>query len=729
MPSRRWTNEVTYWKPHDDGRVWLGMYIARIAMLLSLALVATLVGAQRASVVVLAVVIPHAFLCALSHRQTGRAHRLLPLDQPLAALCALVAPHAALGSVISMVVLGGDALGVSARRVRNFAVAGSALLLLAAAVHRDAALAGFVLPQLAASMATANLVSYLKNKRAATSDRLESLLDGLHAYVHESDLETGEIVYCNQHIVNRLGAITTIREMTKQIHPDDVAHVVRSHARGAATLTPVTLELRVIFGDDIVYMEQRTTFAKYRGRTRLRSVMFDVSARKRVELEMEHRAFHDPLTDLPNRSLFLDRLTHAIDRADRASTEHAVLLLDLDSFKDVNDGMGHQVGDELLKEIAGRLNRKTRRTDTLARLGGDEFAIVLEDTAPEAAVLVARQLIDAVGHAYSIGETTLFPRVSIGVAHFPGNGRTPSELLRNADAAMYHAKRLRLGVAEFSDDMHSSSIEKLALLADFRTALTNRELEAYFQPVVDAVSCRISSCEALVRWNHPRLGRLTPAAFVPIISAGGLSSDLARWMLTEALAQIEQWVESGSVVPIAVNMSAIDVANTELVDWLLSEVGRRSIRPALLTIELTEAELLDQSTKTLETLQRLSTAGITITVDDFGTGYSSLVWLRDLPIRTLKIDRSFIESMFTDERSETIIRSTIQMAKALQLNIVGEGVEDYETAVALRDLGCHNLQGFHFSRPIPAGEMGAFFVGGNYAADRMLGEDALVLAV
>ncbi len=720
MRTRGWTQELSRWKHHDDGRVWLSMYVTRNAMLVCLAALAAFAGAPWASVLILTTALPHALFCARSHQRTGRASQFLVMDQSLAAICALAGPKAALGSVVCMIALGGDALGIDVRRVRTASIVASAILLVAAVLHRDPVLGAFIVPQLAASIAVANLVSYLKNKRAATSDRLESLLDGLHAYVHEADLDTGEIVYCNQHIVNRIGPIATLRDLTRHIHPDDLGQVIRSHARAAQTMSPVTSELRMIFGDDVTFMEQRTTFAEYRGRVRVRSVMFDVSARKHVELEMEHRAFHDPLTDLPNRSLFLDRLTHAIDRATREPSTHTVLLLDLDSFKDVNDSMGHQAGDKLLMEIAGRLHRSMRQTDTLARLGGDEFAVLLEDTDSPSAARIARHLIDSVGHAYSVDETTLYPRVSIGVATFPESGRTPSELLRNADAAMYHAKRLRTGVAEFHDDMHSSSVEKLAVLADFRIALEKGELEACFQPVVDAVSCRLTSCEALVRWNHPRLGRLSPAAFVPVISAGGLSGDLARWMLGVAMDQIEKWVALDQVVPIAVNMSAIDIGNDDLIGWLLDEVTRRAIRPALLTIELTEAELLDQSARTFATLDRLSSAGITITVDDFGTGYSSLVWLRDLPIRTLKIDRSFIDSMFSDERSETIIRSTIEMAKALQLNIVGEGVEDYETAVALRELGCHSLQGFHFGRAVHADELQAFFSDGDYSATREL---------
>ncbi len=342
---------MRHWKNHDDGRVWFGMYVARVAMLLSLAGSVVLVGGAGAAIIVAALVIPHSLLCAAHHRRTGKAHTWLLLDQPLAAICVVVSPQAAIASIICMVVTGGDALGLDVKRVRIAAAIGSAVLCFAAVRHGDATLGVFVLAEFGAAVATANLVSYLKHKRVATSDRLESLLDGLHAYVHESDLETGEILYCNQHIIDRIGVITSVRDMTHHLHPDDVAPMLRSLARGVTTMAPVTLEMRVILGDDVFHMEQRTTFAEYRGRVRARSVMFDISSRKRIELEMEHRAFHDPLTDLPNRSLFHDRLTHAIERSHRTPTEHAVLLLDLDSFKDVNDGMGHQVGDDYSRRL------------------------------------------------------------------------------------------------------------------------------------------------------------------------------------------------------------------------------------------------------------------------------------------------------------------------------------------------------------------------------------------
>jgi diguanylate cyclase len=694
------------WRRLEDGRIWFGIYMLRTLVLVLSAVATTVNGAPRIAFVLGLVVVPYNLLAQWSHIRNSRPHPLLPLDQTLAGICAIVAPEAAIGTIICCAAsAASSALGLPARRVQRFVLSGSVLLLVSALIHRDYVLATFAIPQAVGALAIANIVAYVRTKRSVSSQRFENLLDGIHAYVHEADLESGEVTYCNQQVIDRLGAVTHLSELYKLIHPDDVGNVLSAYQRAAQNLSPVTIELRLILDDDVRFMEQRTTFTRYKGRVRLQTVLFDVSLRKNVELEMEHRAFHDTLTALPNRSLFFDRLDHALVRAERGRTQHAVLLCDLDNFKDVNDGMGHHIGDALLIEIGARLSRVVGKVNTLARLGGDEFAILLEDTTPADALEIGRKLTAAVGSAYVNGEMTVFPRISIGVASFPEHGSNSSELLQHADMAMYHAKRLRLGVVGFEEDMNPASAQKLAVLADFRRALTNNELEAFFQPVVDAVTRRVSSCEALVRWNHPTLGLLTPASFVPIVCTGGLSSDLAKWMLSEVVEQIDGWNRAGVAVPISVNMSAVDIADDDLIDWLLSELLTRSIDPSLLTIELTEAELLDQSDRTIGTLKRLREAGVTTAVDDFGTGYSSLVWLRDLPIRSLKIDRSFVDSMFSDERSETIVRSTIQMAEALHLNIVGEGVEDAETAAALQKLGCHSLQGYLFSRPVDAAAM------------------------
>jgi diguanylate cyclase (GGDEF)-like protein len=708
-----WERRVQEWKHFDDGRLWLGIYLIRFVVLIALGTGSALLDAPYLTLIVIFVVAPHNFAAMVYHGRNGRPHPLLPLDQILAAVCLFISPVALIGTIICVLVASvTSSLGIEVRRVRVFSAIACSIVIIASLVHGLTPMAIFGLPLFISAVALSNLISYLKHKLVSSIARFEALLDGLHAYVYEIDLDTKKVLYCNQQTVDLLGPVSEIGDLLRFVHPDDLNLVSRAMNKGMSNNSAASFEVRIIVGDSTLYMEQRMTFAVHRGRTRVRSVLFDTSARKHAELEMAHRAFHDSLTDLPNRALFLDRLEHAVARGERTKAQHSVLMLDLDNFKDVNDGMGHSAGDELLIEIGARLTRCMRRTDTLARFGGDEFAILLEDTSPEIALEMGLRLGKAVGATYSTGDMTLFPRISIGIANFPETVDSPSELLRHADMAMYHAKRLRLGVVAFHAEMDSASAEKLAVLADFRSALTNGELEAFFQPVVDSVHNKVISCEALVRWNHPRLGLLAPGAFVPIVCAGGLSSDLARWMLGQVLQQIDDWNVAGVAVPTSVNMSAVDIADTELVDWLLDEISTRKISAHLLSIELTEAELLDQSERTIITLKRLRDAGVVTAVDDFGTGYSSLVWLRDLPIGSLKIDRSFIDSMFTDERSETIVRSTIEMAKALRLNIIGEGVENVQTAEALRQLGCDSLQGYLFSRPVQAKAMKEILVNG-----------------
>jgi diguanylate cyclase (GGDEF)-like protein len=708
-----WDGRVKHWKQFDDGQLWYGIYLVRFVVLAALAVGSWLLGAVMLSVAVVLVVVPHNSAAMIYHRRTGKAHPLLPVDQVLAALCLFISPVALVGTVVCILVASvTSTLGLPVRRVQVFSAVSCGIVILASVAHGLTPMAIFGLPLFVSACALSNLISYLKHKLVSSVARFQALLDGLHAYVYEIDLDTKKVLYCNKQTVDLIGPVNVIDDLLRFIHPDDLNLVSRAMERGQLNRSAASFELRVIIDDRTMYMEQRMTFALHRGRTRVRSVLFDTSARKHVEMEMAHRAFHDSLTDLPNRALFLDRLEHAVARGERTEAQHAVLMLDLDNFKDVNDGMGHSAGDQLLVEIASRLARCMRRTDTLARLGGDEFAILLEDTTPEVALEMGLRITKAVGATYNNGSMTLFPRVSVGIANYPETVDSPSELLRHADMAMYHAKRLRLGVVAFDVEMDSASADKLAILADFRSALTNGELEAFFQPVVDSSNSKVTSCEALVRWNHPTKGRLSPAAFVPVVCAGGLSSDLARWMLGQVLDQVHEWNVAGVAVPTSVNMSAVDIADLELVDWVLNEVASRKIPAHLLSIELTEAELLDQSERTITTLKRLRDAGVLTAVDDFGTGYSSLVWLRDLPIRTLKIDRSFIDSMFTDERSETIVRSTIEMAKALRLKIVGEGVENSQTAEALRALGCDSLQGYHFSRPVQSIEMKEILING-----------------
>jgi diguanylate cyclase (GGDEF)-like protein/PAS domain S-box-containing protein len=690
------------WRRWDDGRLWPSIYLTRSAMLVGLAVASLVTGAPWVAVFVAGVVLPYNLAMQLWHRRYGRASKLIPADQILAAACTVISPKVAIGTAICLIAGTTTAsIGLPRRWAQSTLALATLMLFGAGVLHNDTTIMAFALPVGVAGVAFSNLIAYLFNKRLAAHGRYEELLDSMAAVVIESDPSTGKVVYANR-MAERLFGHGEVSEsdLLELIHPDDRERIQNSVVRALRLRSPIVLELRVRDGDSYLHMEQRTSFAEIRGRLRVRSVLFDVSARKRVELEMAHRAFHDSLTDLPNRALLNDRIEHAIARGARLEAEHAVLLLDLDNFKDVNDALGHHAGDSLLIEITQRLRYIMRTSDTLARFGGDEFVILLEDTPQHVACEIATRVRHEVGQVFEVANSTLYPRVSIGIARWPNDADTAEDLLRLADVAMYEAKRSRDGFALYDVAMNPNATRKLALLSEFRLAIGANQLRAYFQPIVDSRTSTVLSCEALVRWEHPVHGLLAPADFLQTVAAGGLSGDLARWMLTVAMDRIQTWCIEQRAIPVSVNLSAFDLANDDLVSWLISEVETRDFPVHLLTLELTETELLEYGGRALAALVRLQNAGVATAVDDFGTGYSSLVWLRDLPVRSLKIDRSFVDAMCTDERAAAIVSSTIHMARSLHLDVVAEGVENVETAEALEELGCTTLQGYLYGRPV-----------------------------
>jgi diguanylate cyclase (GGDEF)-like protein/PAS domain S-box-containing protein len=701
--------ELHPWRRWDDGRLWPSIYLTRTLMLVVLAAASLVVDAPWVTMFVAGVVIPYNLAMQFWHRRYGRPCPFISADQILAASCTIISPKVAIGAAICLVAgTTTGSIGLRRRWAQTSLAVATIVMFAAGVYHDDLPTMAFALPTGISGVAFSNLIAYLFNKRQAAHGRYEELLDSMQAVVLEADTTTGEVVYANKMAERVFGlgthsktSQTASSALLEVIHPDDRERVRTSITRALSTRLPITMELRLREGEGYIDMEQRTTFAEVRGRVRIRSVLFDVSSRKRVEMEMAHRAFHDALTDLPNRALLNDRIEHAIARGTRVDGEHAILLLDLDNFKDVNDALGHQSGDALLVEITRRLRSIMRSSDTLARFGGDEFVVLLEDTQLGMATEIAARISTVVGQAFDVGGSSLYPRASIGIARWPVHATSGDDLLRLADIAMYDAKRSRSGYAVYDPSMNPDAARKLALLAEFRTAIATDQLRAYFQPIVQFNTSQVISCEALVRWQHPVHGLLAPAEFLPAVASGGLSSDLARWMLTNAMERIRQLHSRGVELSVSVNLSALDLANNELVSWLIATAERHGFPIHLLTLELTETELLSYGGRAFGALERLQQAGITTAVDDFGTGYSSLVWLRDLPVRTLKIDRSFVASLCSDQRAAAIVSSTIQMARSLDLAVVAEGVEDLETAKALDGLGCTTLQGYLYGRPVP----------------------------
>jgi diguanylate cyclase (GGDEF)-like protein/PAS domain S-box-containing protein len=459
------------------------------------------------------------------------------------------------------------------------------------------------------------------------------------------------------------------------------------HATKAGTVVNVEIDTREIIFD---------------GERAMIICASDVTARVRLQGELEHQAFHDSLTALPNRSLFGDRLEHAHQRLSRGTGCYAVLIVDLDNFKTVNDGLGHAAGDALLVDVSRRLAAGIRGGDTAARLGGDEFAILLEDlAAPDEAPRAAEGIRDALRAPFSVAGRVLTISATIGVATSSGGGFA-ADVVRNAEAALYVAKADgKDRQAVFSEQMHGTSVERLTLEQDLRAGIGRGELTLLYQPKVDARTGRLTGVEALVRWNHPVRGPLAPDDFIPIAEQSGLINDVDTWVLVTACRQAQSWATSAvGAVPVAVNVSGRNLVSCALSERVLDALAQSGLDPRLLELEITESAAIPQQGKALDLLQSIRDLGVRIAIDDFGTGYSVLSRLQGFPVDTLKIDLSFVRAIVSDDDSAPIVDAMIAMGLGLGLKIVAEGVETEVQRQYLVKRHCSELQGYLISRPI-----------------------------
>jgi diguanylate cyclase (GGDEF)-like protein/PAS domain S-box-containing protein len=435
------------------------------------------------------------------------------------------------------------------------------------------------------------------------------------------------------------------------------------------------------------------------------AILRDVTERKLQEAELERMALHDALTGLPNRTLLNDRIEQAIKNAQRARQQMAVLLLDLDRFKDINDTLGHQVGDRLLTEVGPRLQQPLRSADTVARLGGDEFAILLlGPTDLEMACRVAERLVEALRRPFAIQDLTLEVGISIGVALYPEHGSTATELLQHADVAMYAAKRDQLGFVVYSPESDTNSVRQLTLTGELRRAIEDDQLVLEFQPKINAQTVEFAGAEALIRWLHPEHGAIPPNEFIHSAEQTGLIKPLTMWVLNAALRSLQTWQREGFEFGVAVNLSVKSLHDPQLPDVIRLLLQSWEQRPELLTFEITESALMADPATALQVLARISDIGCRLSLDDFGTGYSSLAYLQKLPLDELKIDRSFVVPMTRDDNAAVIVRSVVQLAKGLGLGVVAEGVETEEAFNSLRSLGCEHVQGFLFGASMGSAE-------------------------
>jgi diguanylate cyclase (GGDEF)-like protein/PAS domain S-box-containing protein len=430
----------------------------------------------------------------------------------------------------------------------------------------------------------------------------------------------------------------------------------------------------------------------------------DITDRRTLEEQLRYQAFHDSLSGLPNRALFMDRLEHALTRARRDQSAVAVLFLDLDDFKSVNDSLGHPAGDELLIAVGERLRGTLRDADTPARMGGDEFAILLEDAEDtDASVHIAERILDTLRAPFPVQGRDVHIHGSIGIALHSDAEQTADELLRHADVAMYAAKNQgkdRLTV--FLPDVHLVTIDRHQLKADMHLALQKGEFALLYQPIVELASTRITGVEALVRWHHPRRGVVAPADFIPLAEENGLIVALGRWVLKEACRQAQAWRTAGLSLTMSVNLSSRQVDDAGLAEDVAAALRESGLEPAALTLEITESVLLRDLDVVMARLGALKSLGVRLAIDDFGTGYSSLSYLRNLPVDVLKIDRSFIAEVDSGSAERALVRSIVSLAQILGLKTVAEGIEEQKQLIVLRSFGADFGQGFLFAKPLEA---------------------------
>ena len=435
---------------------------------------------------------------------------------------------------------------------------------------------------------------------------------------------------------------------------------------------------------------------------------FDISERKANEQRITHLAQHDVLTDLPNRALCIERLNMALQQAERNHRRVAVLFIDLDRFKNINDSLGHHIGDGLLRSVSHRLLETVRAGDTVSRMGGDEFVVILNGVADveEISQIIERRLIPLIRQPHDIDGAELHVSCSIGIAVYPEDGREIETLMRNADAAMYQAKSQGRNSAQFfTIEMDRRLRERMQIENDLRVAIEGEQLRVYYQPRVDCRSGKLLGAEALIRWQHPEQGLLTPVHFISVAEECGLIIPLGTWVLVQACHQQAQWRDSGfGDIALSVNLSAPQLRDPELLNTLRMAIADNGISPAMIELELTESLLMEDVGSTIDLLHAIKALGVSLSVDDFGTGYSSLNYLHRFPIDKLKIDQSFIRDMLDDPNDLAITKAVIGLGHTLGLRVVAEGVEQFEEMRVLYAAGCDELQGYLFGKPMPAAE-------------------------
>jgi diguanylate cyclase (GGDEF)-like protein/PAS domain S-box-containing protein len=537
--------------------------------------------------------------------------------------------------------------------------------------------------------------------------RYRTLIEQLPLVVYLDELDSiSSNIFTSRQIEPILGY--TVEEwasdpelFTRLLHPEDRERVLAAHVHTHETHEPLSLEYRLIARDGrvvwlrdegvVVVDEQR--IPRY-----LQGYLLDITREREAEQQLRQLALYDPLTGLANRAFFHERLRHAIKLRHEEGHATGLLYIDLDDFKGINDRWGHDLGDEVLREIGERIERSVRPGDTAARLGGDEFAVVLtESLTPEEAVGVAERLLEEIGRPLESGSAPLYVGASIGIAF----GGDDEALLREADIAMYRAKdHAEIGYAFFDSQLDRAAVERSQRIGELREGIVREEFRLDYQAVVDLDRNRIIGYEALVRWEHPTLGELPPLEFIPLAEETGLIVSLGEWVLREACREANRLCQlHGRPMHMSVNVSARQLHHADFFRHVTRALDSSALLPGLLTLELTESTLLASDERVARTLERIKELGVVLALDDFGTGYASLSYLRQFPIDVVKIDRSFTANADSKDGDLVLLKGIIDLGHALELNLVAEGIETPEQHTIVRKLGCHQAQGFYFGRP------------------------------
>jgi diguanylate cyclase (GGDEF)-like protein/PAS domain S-box-containing protein len=550
-----------------------------------------------------------------------------------------------------------------------------------------------------------HMTTELRDKEQLLSSITNNISDG----IYRSSLESG-LIYVNDSLAQMFGYTTGVELMSVP------GPILYSDPRRRE-------ELQALLEEDFEYHDQEVEYQRKDGSrffginsaVAIRGengevlyfdgVISDITERKQAEHQVYKLAHYDTLTGLPNRSLLRDRLEQAIADSRRRGEHLAVMFLDLDHFKDVNDSLGHEVGDHLLQAVSHRLLECVRHNDSVSRQGGDEFILVLRDISDSTtAALVADKILKTMGGFYNIGTHELHITPSIGISLFPDDGEQVEDLIRNADTAMYQAKdHGRANYQFFTTEMTRRTHERLSLESELRYALEREELSLFFQPQVDLKTGEIAGAEALLRWNNRNLGVVSPTTFIPVAEQSGLIVPIGEWVLRAVCLQNRAWQDAGlGMIPIAVNLSAIQFRRNDMARIISDILTQSGLDPTMLELELTESVIMQDTRETTEMMRRLNTLGVRLAIDDFGTGYSSLSYLRRFHIDKLKVDQSFVRDITTDPDDAAIISAIINLGRGLNVKVVAEGAETKEQLEFLRRCRCDLIQGYHFSKPLPA---------------------------